>query len=116
MHGCVILLQVLAVIEQLQQDNPTPKPARSPLVSGTWRLVWSQQAEDASPLQKWGSAQTRNYQVIDAEAGTLENVVDLGFSQVGQSVFGVVCKREDSGACDICPVFWLSGSCVSRTG
>jgi hypothetical protein len=25
----------------------------------------------------------RNYQVIDAEAGTLENVVDLGLSQVG---------------------------------
>jgi len=27
----------------------------------------------------------RNYQVIDAEAGTLENVVDLGVSQVSGS-------------------------------
>jgi len=51
-------------------------------VAGTWRLVWSQQAENASPLQKWGTKQSRNYQIIDVEAGTLENVVDLGFSQV----------------------------------
>jgi hypothetical protein len=49
----------MRVIEQLRQENPTPKPARSPLVGGTWRLVWSQQAADASPLQKWGSAQAR---------------------------------------------------------
>lgn len=49
----------MAVISLLEQENPTPKPARSPLVSGTWRLVWSQQADNASPLQKWGSAQAR---------------------------------------------------------
>lgn len=28
----------------------------------------------------------RNYQLIDAEAGTLENVVDLGLSQVRRTV------------------------------
>jgi hypothetical protein len=33
------------------------------LVSGTWRLLWSQQAENASPLRKWGSSQSKNYQV-----------------------------------------------------
>ncbi len=32
--------------------------------------------------QKWGSKQAKSYQVIDAEAGTLENVVDLGLSQI----------------------------------
>jgi hypothetical protein len=53
------LPQVMSVISLLEEENPTPQPARSPLVSGTWRLVWSQQAEDASPLQKWGSAQAR---------------------------------------------------------
>jgi hypothetical protein len=51
-------------------------------LAGTWRLIWSQQAENASPLQKWGTKQSRNYQIIDVQAGTLENVVDLGFSQV----------------------------------
>lgn len=56
---CVDSTQVLGLISLLEQENPTPQPARSPLVSGTWRLVWSQQAEDASPLQKWGSAQAR---------------------------------------------------------
>lgn len=55
--------KVLALIKQLQKDNPTAKPARSELVSGTWRLVWSQQSENASPLQKWGTQQSRNFQV-----------------------------------------------------
>jgi hypothetical protein len=50
---------VLSLIELLQEQNPTPAPARSPLVSGAWRLVWSQQADNANPLQKWGSAQAR---------------------------------------------------------
>ncbi|GBF92568.1 hypothetical protein Rsub_05182 [Raphidocelis subcapitata] len=71
--------RVLSLIGILQTENPTRAPARATeRVSGTWRLVWSQQAENASPLQKWGSAQAKSYQVIDAEAGTLENVVDLG--------------------------------------
>jgi hypothetical protein len=74
--------QVLDIIQLLQEDSPTPAPARSDAISGTWRLVWSQQSESASALQKWGTKQSRNYQVIDAEAGTLENVVDLGFAQV----------------------------------
>lgn len=51
--------QIMGVISLLEEENPTAQPARSPLVSGTWRLVWSQQAENASPLQKWGSAQAR---------------------------------------------------------
>eukprot|EP00882_Tetradesmus_deserticola_P008847 GHRQ01009333.1.p1 GENE.GHRQ01009333.1~~GHRQ01009333.1.p1 ORF type:complete len:417 (+),score=153.00 GHRQ01009333.1:317-1567(+) len=74
--------KILSMVALMEQSNPTPRPAKSRLVSGTWRLLWSQQAEDASPLQKWGSSQSRNYQVIDAKAGTLENVVDLGLTKV----------------------------------
>eukprot|EP00878_Enallax_costatus_P017340 GHUV01018212.1.p1 GENE.GHUV01018212.1~~GHUV01018212.1.p1 ORF type:complete len:155 (+),score=17.35 GHUV01018212.1:133-597(+) len=74
--------KVLGLVALLEQENPTPRPARSGLVSGTWRLIWSQQSENASPLQKWGTKQTKNYQIVDAEQGTLENVVDLGITQV----------------------------------
>lgn len=83
--------QVLRLVDKLvqQQEQGTgrdsdsgprsvPAPARdAAAVSGTWRLVWSQQAESASPLQKWGSAQADSFQVIDAAAGRLENVVSL---------------------------------------
>jgi hypothetical protein len=65
-----------------QALNPTPDPAESELVAGTWRLVWSQQAETASPLQKWGSKQANSFQVIDAEDGSLQNLVDLGFVKI----------------------------------
>ncbi len=112
---------VLALLDQLQEDNPTRAPARSPLASGRWRLVWSQQAPNASALQKWGSSQSErlsagacaggdssvalpapcaiavlpcllppwrwptagdSFQIIDAEAGTLINLVDLGAVRV----------------------------------
>lgn len=91
--------KILGLISLLEQENPTPQPARSPLVSGTWRLVWSQQAEDASPLQKWGSAQAKNYQLIDAKAGTLENVVDLGLSQVRAQA---TCEAISDTRTDVC--------------
>ena len=64
------------------EESPEQEPARSAAVNGTWRLIWSQQAETASPLQKWGTQQSKNFQVIDADEGTLENVVDLGAVQV----------------------------------
>ncbi|PNW85211.1 hypothetical protein CHLRE_03g176350v5 [Chlamydomonas reinhardtii] len=69
---------VMSLVSLLEQDCPTPAPARSPLASGNWRLVWSQQAESASALQKWGSKQAESFQVIDAEAGTAANIVKLG--------------------------------------
>lgn len=73
---------MIDLIQLLEQQNPTSKPAKSPLVNGTWRLVWSQQSENASPLQKFGTRQSNNFQIIDAEAGTLENCVDLGFGKL----------------------------------
>jgi hypothetical protein len=59
----LFFLQILSTIALMEQSNPTSRPAKSRLVSGTWRLLWSQQAENASPLQKWGSSQSKNYQV-----------------------------------------------------
>ena len=50
-------LQVLDLIQLLALDNPVKAPARAPEASGNWRLVWSQQAENANPLQKLGSSQ-----------------------------------------------------------
>ncbi|KAG1662067.1 hypothetical protein FOA52_005314 [Chlamydomonas sp. UWO 241] len=52
-------------------------PARSPLAAGTWRLIWSRQADNASPLQKWGSAQADAFQIIDGASGALQNLVRL---------------------------------------
>ena len=35
-----------------------------------------------SPPQKWGTSQSKNFQLISGPTGTLENVVDLGVLQV----------------------------------
>ncbi|KAF5841911.1 hypothetical protein DUNSADRAFT_10348 [Dunaliella salina] len=69
--------KVMSLLTTLVKENPTSAPARSPKAGGTWRLIWSQQSSDASPLQKWGSKQAKSYQVIN-EDGSLRNIVDLG--------------------------------------
>ena len=71
---------VEAAIEELSGMNPTaPAPAKSPLLGGKWRLVWSKQADTANPFQRaFGKAAKKNYQIIDLPAGNLENLVELG--------------------------------------
>ena len=41
-----------AAIEELSGMNPTEAPARDPKLIGTWRLMWSKQAETANPFQR----------------------------------------------------------------
>jgi hypothetical protein len=53
-----------------------PAPATSPLAAGRWRLVWSEQAADANPLQKRLADKVDNWQVIRGD-GSAENVVNL---------------------------------------
>ncbi|KIY95935.1 putative plastid-lipid-associated protein 12 [Monoraphidium neglectum] len=108
---------VLSLVGLIQSENPTPQPAQSDRVGGTWRLVWSQQAENASPLQKWwvapgeggrcggaslrhggGSQQARSLQIIDASEGTLENVVDLGALQIRAQA---TCAAEGDARTDV---------------
>jgi hypothetical protein len=48
---------VVDLIQFASLDNPTKQPALSEKASGNWRLVWSQQAANASALQKFGSQQ-----------------------------------------------------------
>lgn len=64
-----------------------PSPARSPLALGKWRLVWSEQAPDAAPLQRALAGRVSNWQVIggggeggkkgDRASTPLANVVRL---------------------------------------
>lgn len=44
--------KVLSLVEQLKGTSPSSAPAQDPVIEGTWRQIWSQQAEDANPLQK----------------------------------------------------------------
>jgi hypothetical protein len=76
--------QVKTLIELLSTDRSSgiTKPARSPVVGGTWRLVWSAQADNASALQKFGSRQANSFQIIDAVTGDIQNLVDLGPVQI----------------------------------
>jgi hypothetical protein len=53
-----------------------PSPATSPLAPGRWRLVWSEQAPDANPLQRALADRVDSWQVIGTD-GTAENVVNL---------------------------------------
>lgn len=59
---------MLSLVELMAVQNPTRAPARSPLAAGTWRLVWSQQAKTASPLQKFGSKQVGSLGLVLCDA------------------------------------------------
>eukprot|EP00892_Ulva_mutabilis_P007085 jgi/Ulvmu1/4749/UM020_0033.1 len=76
--------KVVSAIEELKGSSPTTTPAKEAIIQGTWRQIWSEQAEDANPLQKRlsGNKSIKNWQIIDGEAGTLENKVDLGIATV----------------------------------
>ena len=67
-----------AAIEELSGMNPTEAPARDPKLIGTWRLMWSKQAETANPFQRaFGALAKDNFQILNAD-DTLENLVRLG--------------------------------------
>ena len=51
--------RIKALIRELAQTNPTSAPAKSEAIKGTWRLVWTEQASNANPLQKALSGQVR---------------------------------------------------------
>jgi len=73
--------RVLDLCEELEAQNPTPQPARSPLAAGTWRLIFTVQSASASALQKWGTKQARAFQIINTD-GSVRNRVELGFVQL----------------------------------
>ncbi len=52
-------------------------PARSAAAAGTWRLVHARSGARANPLQKALSGVVRNFQIISADGGRLENRVEL---------------------------------------
>ncbi|GJP37346.1 hypothetical protein CLOM_g21763 [Closterium sp. NIES-68] len=82
--------QILRLIEQLEAANPTPSPMQSPLLAGTWALVYiaptaaSSNTLDASeegpflarvkPLALGGVRQKASLQIIHPEEGRAENV------------------------------------------
>lgn len=54
------------MIEELQGRNEARKPAKDAVIQGQWRLLWSEQADDANPLQKALSGQVRCHGPRDA--------------------------------------------------
>lgn len=42
--------KIMGLIDKLERSPAAP--ARSDLIAGKWRLKWTKQAEDATPLQK----------------------------------------------------------------
>lgn len=43
---------ITKLIEQLESQNPTPDPAISPYVYGRWRLLYTNNADTSSPIQR----------------------------------------------------------------
>jgi hypothetical protein len=103
-------------VEELRGLNPTPAPAKSPSLLGTWRLVWSEQSSASNPFQRlFGAIARENFQIVNAD-DTLENLVRLGpltvsaiapiaavsdvrtevrVSTIDISLFGAVVKRME---------------------
>jgi len=44
--------KVLSLIDVLKGTSASSAPAQDPIIEGQWRQIWSQQADDANPLQK----------------------------------------------------------------
>lgn len=51
--------RVKALVKELSANNPTNAPAKSDAIKGKWRLLWTEQASNANPLQKALSGQVR---------------------------------------------------------
>ncbi|GAQ90499.1 fibrillin family protein [Klebsormidium nitens] len=83
-------------IEELKPLNPNIAPAKSEALSGKWRLVWTSQARNANPLQKLSAGFASNWQIIDGDTGTLENLVT--------AVFGFVKLRANADTETTSPV------------
>jgi len=79
-----------ALVEELIAKNPTPAAAESPLMTGTWRMMWTTEKEILFCVEKglFGLPCTDVYQTIDAGAGTLANAIeftDEGFLKVNSN-------------------------------
>lgn len=104
--------RTLNLIKELAKRNPTPDPIQSPLVAGSWALLYSTPNDEATvdkyagsfegpflarlkPLSL-GAVRRKNVtQVIDSEEKRIDNVAQ--FSALGLSGFLNVCgKYEDS--------------------
>mmetsp|Transcript_6761 Transcript_6761/g.16941 ORF Transcript_6761/g.16941 Transcript_6761/m.16941 type:complete len:263 (-) Transcript_6761:67-855(-) len=80
-----------SLVEELSGLSPTPDPARSPLFSGEWRLLWTTEQELLFSIEKglFGLACTGSTQSIDAASGTLENRIlfeEDSYLRVGSSL------------------------------
>ena len=49
--------RVQAYIKDLESSSHVRRPAKDDIIKGKWRLLWSEQADDANPLQKALSGQ-----------------------------------------------------------
>lgn len=58
----------LLVCQSMDQSSPLPS-LHTMHAGGVWRLVWSQQAPNASALQKWGAQQANSFQVRERSLG-----------------------------------------------
>lgn len=68
---------VFQLVQLMEADSPTQKPARSSLTGGKWRQIWTRQSDTAAALQKLGSKQSNGFQIIDLDAGELQNLVQF---------------------------------------
>ena len=93
---CPSLMQVISLIQLLALNTPIKTPARSPAAAGTWRLVWSQQAPNANPLQKFGSKQvecTQSMGTNEQGKGRMQGPV----WHLAASVCSAECSQPDAG-------------------
>jgi len=80
-----------AVKEMIEEiENPTKSPATSALTEGTWRLLWSEQADNANFLQKNLAGKVKTFQTLytdDNGKSRVQNLVDLGFLKIKADAF-----------------------------
>eukprot|EP00898_Chlorokybus_atmophyticus_P001058 jgi/Chlat1/1953/Chrsp157S02260 len=80
-------------IDELVPLNPSKAPARDRRLKGRWQQLWTSQGKNANRLQKLVSNASKNYQVIDDEAGDgrLLNIAEVagGIAVVAEASYSV---------------------------
>ena len=59
------------------QGGGAKNPAKNPVATGAWKLIWTKQGSTANPLQKSLAGSVRNWQIVSSDGKKLENRVEL---------------------------------------
>jgi hypothetical protein len=79
--------EIVRVCQKLELANPTKAPAKSELMNGFWRLLWTNFAPAAPSSGKLGPLVGNVYQDLDFNAPFARNILKIDFPPIAGELF-----------------------------